>query len=224
MKKIAFANFIRGGKSSLTRLLGMTIDTAVLNLDPSRDSEHYNQGIVDTININENWKCTNKEHLIEIDTGDRMFDIKKDSDYILLDFGGRFDERLSQLKADIYIIPFCDDYESLAETIKATNYINEHTENAKIIHILNQMGCDNKIDKHKFLSDYKKLMKVNEIEVPYLEMPKSRLLKRIVNEGTTKQEIVGDSKFLKNNYKNIDKFTTKLIEKIKEELQNERNR
>lgn len=212
MKKVALTNFVRGGKSSICRLVGMNIDTAVLNFDSHRNAEHYNDGIVRTHNIPEHSIVKYNPDSIDINDKVKIDDI----DCILLDFGGKFDERISETNVDTFIIPFFNDYESIAESVKATNYIKGHYPNVEIIHILNQGMCDNKQEKDEFLNDYKDIMMTNEINVSYMEMPKSKLLKKIVNEGTTKDKLIGDSKFLKNNYKNISLFTEKLTKMIKD--------
>lgn len=211
MKKVALTNFVRGGKSSICRLVGMNNNTTVLNFDSYRNAEHYNEGIVRTHNIPEHSIVKYNPDSICINDN-----INIKGDCILLDFGGRFDERISETNVDTFVIPFFNDYESIAESVKATNYILKHYPNVEVIHVLNQGMCDNKKEKQEFLNDYLDIMKTNEINVPYLEMPKSKLLKRIVNEGTTKDKIIGDSKFLENNYKKISVFTQKLNDMIKD--------
>jgi len=215
---ISLTNFVRGGKSSTARLLAEKIGTYILNLDPKRDSEAYNA--VKTVNIPEKSTISRTTNKINIDTQEGELSLSSKSNFVICDFGGRFDDRIKEFDSDIYLIPTMDDYESISETIKATKYILKYNPDAKIIHILNMAQCFDKSEKEDFRNGYTQLMKTNKLlDIPTIEMPRSKLLKKIINSGVKSQDIFSKNKALaKGGYKAIGQFTESLIELIKKEL------
>jgi len=218
MISISLANFVRGGKSSIARKLAEELNTTILNFDPKRDSAYYNA--VKTINIPDNSTIEKKKDSVIVETAKDIIEIKTKSEYILCDFGGRFDERLKTFHSDIFIIPTMDDYESISETIKATKYILKHSPDSKIIHILNMAMSFSKEEKEAFRRGYKEMITMNELSnIPFLEMPRSSLFKKIINEGKTESEIINEKDTLsKNSYRIVNKFITDLIKLIEGEL------
>jgi hypothetical protein len=220
---ISLTNFVRGGKSSIARLLAEKLGTNILNFDPKRDSEYYNA--IKTTNIPENSKIKKTSDSLIIDTEDAEMTIKSKSNYLICDFGGRFDERIKDFESDIYIIPMMDDFESITESIKATKYILKYRPDAKIIHVLNMVQCFDKEEKEFFRLGYKKNIDSNNLQnIKSIEMPRSKLLKKMVNDGKKGKDIFGDNIYLEQTgYRNITNFITNLINTVKEELNENRN-
>jgi hypothetical protein len=210
---ISIVNFVRGGKSSISRLLAEKLNTSILNFDPQRDSEFYNA--VPTNNIPHNSKIKRHMDKLEIETPTQIIEISSSSNMFICDFGGRFDERIKDFESDLYIIPTMDDFESICETVKATKYILKYNPNAKIIHILNMAMCIAQKEKLDFEKGYKENMTQNNINLPYLIMPRSNLLKKMINAGKKTNDII-DTKISEHSYKSINKFVEDLILKIKE--------
>lgn len=213
LRILSIVNFIRGGKSSISRLLAEKLNTSILNFDPQRDSEFYNA--VPTNNIPHNSKIKRLDDKLEIDTPKQVIEISSSSNMFICDFGGRFDERIKDFESDLYIIPTMDDFESICETVKATKYILKHNPNAKIIHILNMAMCITQKEKNDFIKGYTENMTQNQINLPYLIMPRSNLLKKMINAGKKTNDII-DTKISEHSYKSINKFVEDLILKIKE--------
>lgn len=213
LRIISIVNFVRGGKSSISRLLAEKLNTSILNFDPQRDSEFYNA--VPTNNIPHNSKIKRLDDKLEIDTPKQVIEISSSSNMFICDFGGRFDERIKDFESDLYIIPTMDDFESICETVKATKYILKHNPNAKIIHILNMAMCITPKEKNDFIKGYTENMTHNKINLPYLIMPRSNLLKKMINAGKKTNDII-DTKISEHSYKSINKFVEDLILKIKE--------
>lgn len=213
LRIISIVNFVRGGKSSISRLLAEKLNTSILNFDPQRDSEFYNA--VPTNNIPHNSKIKRLDNKLEIDTPKQIIEISSSSNMFICDFGGRFDERIKDFESDLYIIPTMDDFESICETVKATKYILKHNPNAKIIHILNMAMCITQKEKIDFEKGYTENMTQNNINLPYLIMPRSNLLKKMINAGKKTNDII-DTKISEHSYKSINKFVEDLILKIKE--------
>lgn len=218
LKVVSFVNFVRGGKSSLARLMAEKLETSILNFDPKRDSEFYNA--VKTVNIPENSKITKREGSIELETDENIISIASKSGLFVCDFGGRFDERIKEFESDLYILPTMDDFESISETVKATKYILKHNPQAKIIHVLNMAMCSNKAQREDFKHGYKAIIERNGlIDIPHLEMPKSTLFKKMVNHGIKEADIIGDNKLLRNGgYKSVLEFSDKLSKLITKEI------
>lgn len=213
LRILSIVNFVRGGKSSISRLLAEKLNTSILNFDPQRDSEFYNA--VATNNIPHNSKIKRLNDKLEIDTPKQVIEISSSSNMFICDFGGRFDERIKDFESDLYIVPTMDDFESICETVKATKYILKHNPNAKIIHILNMAMCITQKEKNDFIKGYTENMTHNKINLPYLIMPRSNLLKKIINAGKKTNDII-DTKISEHSYKSINKFVEDLILKIKE--------
>ncbi|MDZ7819803.1 MAG: hypothetical protein U5K55_14845 [Aliarcobacter sp.] len=213
LRIISIVNFVRGGKSSISRLLAEKLNTSILNFDPQRDSEFYNA--VPTNNIPHNSKIKRLDDKLEIDTPKQVIEISSSSNMFICDFGGRFDERIKDFESDLYIIPTMDDFESICETVKATKYILKHNPDAKIIHILNMAMCITQKEKNDFIKGYTENMTQNKINLPYLIMPRSNLLKKMINAGKKTNDII-DTKISEHSYKSINKFVENLILKIKE--------
>jgi len=213
LRILSIVNFVRGGKSSISRLLAEKLNTSILNFDPQRDSEFYNA--VPTNNIPHNSKIKRLDDKLEIDTPKQVIEISSSSNMFICDFGGRFDERIKDFESDLYIIPTMDDFESICETVKATKYILKHNPNAKIIHILNMAMCVTQKEKIDFEKGYTENMTQNNINLPYLIMPRSNLLKKMINAGKKTNDII-DTKISEHSYKSINKFVEDLILKIKE--------
>lgn len=214
MQIISIVNFVRGGKSSIARLLSEKLNTSILNFDPKRNGEFYNA--VKTNNIPDDAKITRNKDSIEIEAATEIMTLKSSSNMFICDFGGRFDERIKAFKSDIYILPMQDDFESINETVRATKYILNNNKDAYIIHVLNMYGCTTKKKKETFESEYKELMILNRLKkIPYHIMPSSELIKKIVNNRMKITEITGNSKFLENGaYKHILAFADDLIKTI----------
>lgn len=213
LRILSIVNFVRGGKSSISRLLAEKLNTSILNFDPQRDSEFYNA--VPTNNIPHNSKIKRHKDKLEVETPKQIIEISSSSNMFICDFGGRFDERIKDFESDLYIIPTMDDFESICETIKATKYILKHNPNAKIIHILNMAMCITQKEKIDFEKGYTENMTQNNINLPYLIMPRSNLLKKMINAGKKTNDII-DTKISEHSYKSINKFVEDLILKIKE--------
>lgn len=213
LRILSIVNFVRGGKSSISRLLAEKLNTSILNFDPQRDSEFYNA--VPTNNIPHNSKIKRHTDKLEVETPKQIIEISSSSNMFICDFGGRFDERIKDFESDLYIIPTMDDFESICETIKATKYILKHNPNAKIIHILNMAMCVTQKEKIDFEKGYTENMTQNNINLPYLIMPRSNLLKKMINAGKKTNDII-DTKISEHSYKSINKFVEDLILKIKE--------
>jgi hypothetical protein len=213
LRILSIVNFVRGGKSSISRLLAEKLNTSILNFDPQRDSEFYNA--VPTNNIPHNSKIKRHTNKLEIETPKQIIEISSSSNMFICDFGGRFDERIKDFESDLYIIPTMDDFESICETVKATKYILKHNPNAKIIHILNMAMCVTQKEKIDFEKGYTENMTQNNINLPYLIMPRSNLLKKMINAGKKTNDII-DTKISEHSYKSINKFVENLILKIKE--------
>ena len=219
LKIVSIVNFVRGGKSSISRLLAEKLNTTIMNFDPKRDSEFYNA--VKTKNIPENSTIKRIENGLEIENEYEIMTIKSNSNYFICDFGGRFDERINEFESDCYIIPMMDDYESISESIRATKYILTANPNAKIIHILNMAMCQGKDEKESFRKGYKTNIQENQLkDIEAIEMPRSKLLKRIINDGVTEDEIISDTNTLigKKSFRVIHEFTNKLIDNIKHQI------
>ena len=214
LRIVSIVNFVRGGKSSIARLLAEHLNTSILNFDPQRDSEFYNA--VPTNNIPHSSKIKRHKDILEIETPKNIIEISSSSNMFICDFGGRFDERIKDFESDLYIIPTMDDFESISETLKATKYILKHNPNAKIIHILNMAMCITQSEKNFFIDGYSQNIKENKIEnIPFLVMPRSNLLKKMVNTGLKTNDII-NTKISEHSYKSINKFVDDLILKIKE--------
>lgn len=213
LRILSIVNFVRGGKSSISRLLAEKLNTSILNFDPQRDSEFYNA--VPTNNIPHNSKIKRHTDKLEVETPKQIIEISSSSNMFICDFGGRFDERIKDFESDLYIIPTMDDFESICETVKATKYILKHNPNAKIIHILNMAMCVTQKEKIDFEKGYTENMTQNNINLPYLIMPRSNLLKKMINAGKKTNDII-DTKISEHSYKSINKFVEDLILKIKE--------
>ncbi len=218
MKIISVVNFLKGGKSSIARLLAEKANTSILNFDPNRNGEFYNA--IKTNNIPEDANITRTTDSIEIETKSEIMTLKSSSNMFICDFGGRFDERINEFKSDVYIIPMFDDFESISESIRATKYILKGNPQAKILHVLNMVMCADKEEKEDFEKGYNALIEEhNVINIEYLKMPRSKLVKKLVNEKVKKIDIQGNSKFLeKGAYKNINKFIDKLYASINKPL------
>ena len=218
MKIISIVNFVRGGKSSIARLLAEKSNTSILNFDPKRNGEFYNA--VKTNNIPEDAKITRYSDSIEIEADTEIMVLKSNSNMFICDFGGRFDERINEFKSDVYIIPMMDDFESISESIRATKFILSSNPKANILHVLNMVMCSDKEEKLDFEKGYKELMLSNNLShIEYIKMPRSKLVKKLVNEKLKKHDIQGTSKFLeKGAYKNINKFIDKLVEYINKKI------
>ena len=216
MKVVSIVNFVRGGKSSIARLLAEAANTSILAFDPKRNGEFYNA--IKTNNIPEKSKITRYDDRFKIETDSEIITIKTNSNMLICDFGGRFDDRINDFDSDLYIIPMMDDFESISESIRATKYILSANPDANILHILNMVMCNDKSEKKEFEASYKRLMELNNLGyIEYIKMPRSKLIKRLVNDKTRKKDIVGNSKFLeKGAYKNISKFVDALMTKIKD--------
>jgi len=218
MQIISVVNFVRGGKSSISRLLAEAANTSILNFDPKRNGEFYNA--IKTNNIPEDSKIIRNSNNIEILEGNETMTLKSTSNMFICDFGGRFDDRINDFKSDVYIIPMMDDFESISESIRATKFILRSNPKAKILHVLNMVMCSDKAEKKDFEVGYKTLMSSNNLEqIEYIKMPRSKLVKKLVNEKQKKSDIQGKSKFLeKGAYRNINKFVEKLMEYINKQL------
>ena len=215
MKIISLVNFVRGGKSSIARLLAENLGTSILNFDPRRNGEFYNA--VKTTNIPELSTVTRKANSLEIDTQDETMIITSKRDFLICDFGGRFDERINDFESDIYIFPMTDDFESINETIRATKYVLSSNPTANIIHVLNMVMCSDKKERVDFEEEYKELMILNKLKnIDYVIMPRSKLIKKLVNDKMKSNDIIGNSNFLKlGAYRKISAFTNKLVKTIK---------
>jgi len=218
MQIISIVNFVRGGKSSIARLLAEKANTSILNFDPKRNGEFYNA--VKTNNIPEDAKITRNKNSIEIEADTEIMTLKSSSNMFICDFGGRFDERINEFKSDIYIVPFMDDFESISESIRATKYILSGNPQANIIHILNMAMCSDRGERKDFEDGYISLMNTNSLShIEYIKMPRSKLVKKLINEKLKKKDIQGTSKFLElGAYKNINKFIEKLVYTINKQL------
>lgn len=215
MRIISVVNFVRGGKSSIARLLAEKLGTTILNFDPKRDGKFYNA--ITTTNIPEGSTIHRGTDELEIETNEEIIKLKSKSKMFICDFGGRFDERINDFPSDVYIIPMMNDFESISESVRATIYITSENPKAKIIHVLNMvMSCDSKKDKETFIDDYKYIMKRNKVDgVKHLIMPKSKLLKRLVDEKLKRNDVIGNNAFLeKGAYKNIVKFVDELVDEL----------
>lgn len=217
LKIISVVNFVRGGKSSISRLLAEKLKTTILNFDPNRNSEFYNA--VKTVNIEANSTVTKKKNILSIETQEDIFEISSKSNFLLCDFGGRFDERINEFKSDVYILPMMDDFESIRETMRATSFVLSNNPDAKIIHVLNMAQAHSKKEKEDFREGYKNNLEAKGLfgRVESLEMPRSQLLKELVNKGIHSYEIKTKNHNIKN-YPNINKFLNELIKLIKEEI------
>jgi hypothetical protein len=218
LKVISLVNFVRGGKSSLARLLAENFETSILNFDPKRDSEFYNA--ISTVNIPEDSKITKSEDKISLETSDRIIEIESKTGLFICDFGGRFDERINEFESDLYILPTMHDFESISETVKATKYILKHNPEAKIIHVLNMAMCSSKAKREDFKHGYKAIIERNSLsQIPSIEMPRSTLFEKMVNHGIKESDIIGDNSFLRNGgYRGVIAFSDKLIKLIKKEI------
>lgn len=218
LKVVSLVNFVRGGKSSISRLLAERLETTILNFDPKRDSEYYNA--VKTINIPENSTIKKTDASVEVETDEDILSISSKSNFFVCDFGGRFDERLKDFESDVYVLPTMDDFESISETIKATKYILKHNPEAKILHVLNMAQCFNAEEKNDFRNGYKALLSTNNLDyIKNIEMPRSKLIKKIVNEGIKENEVIGGNQFLRSGgYRAINNFIELLKETIEKEL------
>lgn len=214
MKIISTVNFVRGGKSSIARLLAEKLGTTILNFDPKRDGEFYNA--IKTTNIPESSKISRTPEGLNIETDEEFMTLSSKSNKFVCDFGGRFDERINDFPSDVYIVPMMDDFESISESIRATKFILNNNPKAKIIHVLNLAMCSSKEDREDFISGYTSLMIVNKLsDINYLVMPKSKLIKRLVNDKTKRTDIIGNSAFLeKGAYKNILGFVDDLVNEL----------
>jgi len=214
MKIISLVNFMRGGKSSLARLLAEKMETSILNFDPKRNAEFYNA--VPTNNIPEDAKIIRNDDSIKVISKINTMTITSNKDMFICDFGGRFDTRINEFQSDVYILPMQYDFESINETIRATKYILSENENAFIIHVLNMYGCNSKKKRDTFKIDYEELIILNKLkDIPYHIMPSSELIAKIINNKMKISDIVGNSNFLKKGaYKNILTFVSELIETI----------
>lgn len=216
-KIVAVANLIRGGKSTIARFLAEILGTSIINFDPKRDAKFYNA--IETTNVPENSTVVRKKNGLIIETDEYEIKISTKKEFLICDFGGKFDKRMIEFESDVYIIPIFDrDYESISETMRATKYILNFYPNANIIHVLNFYTCSNKKERTEFEEYFTELKIINGLKnIPLLKMPKSNLAQKIVNNKLKSNEIIGDSNFLKKGaYKNIIKFTDELINKIKE--------
>jgi len=218
MKIISIVNFVRGGKSSIARLLAEKANTSILNFDPKRNGEFYNA--VKTNNIPEDAKITRNSDNIEISSDSEIMTLKSNSNMFICDFGGRFDERINEFKSDVYIIPMMDDFESISESIRATKFILSANPKANILHVLNMVMCSDKEEKQDFEKGYKELIAANSLsQIEYIKMPRSKLIKKLINEKLKKHDIQGTSKFLaKGAYKNINNFIDKLMNYINQKI------
>jgi hypothetical protein len=209
MKLISIVNFVRGGKSSIARLLAEKLGTTILNFDPKRDSEFYNA--IKTTNIPEDATIKRKSANLEVETQTEIIEISSTSNFFICDFGGRFDDRINEFHSDLYILPTMDDYESISETLRATKYILKNNPKAKIIHILNMAMCSSKAEKDDFKEGYFSNLKDNALEhIISLEMPRSKLLKKLVNDGVKGSQVV-DKNDNVIKYRSINRFTDDLI-------------
>ncbi len=216
IKLISVVNFIRGGKSSTARILAEKLNTTILNFDPKRDSAFYNA--VKTTNIAEQSTVKKNKNNLVIETEDEVFEISSTSNLFVCDFGGRFDERINEFESDIYIIPTMKDFESINETMRATKYILKSNPNAKIIHILNMAMCTNKNDKIAFREGFELNIQANKLKnIISLEMPRSNLFEKLVNNGIKGSE-VKDKNDNVINYPSVNKFTNELIKLIEKEI------
>ena len=218
LKLVSIVNFVRGGKSSVSRLLAETLGSTILNFDPKRDSEFYNA--IKTINIPENATIERKKDVLELETDDEIIEISSSTNFFICDFGGRFDERIAEFESDLYILPTMDDYESISETIRATKYILRHNPKARIIHILNMAQSFGADEKEEFRDGYKSNIEAVELSfIPFIEMPRSKLVKKMINNKELETDIIGDNNFLKKgSYRQIKNFTDDLIELMKKEM------
>jgi len=218
MKIISIVNFLKGGKSSIARLLAEKANTSILNFDPNRNGEFYNA--VKTNNIPENVKIIRNKDSVEIEAETEIMTLKSSSNMFICDFGGRFDERINEFRSDIYIIPMFDDFESISESIRATKYILSGNPQANIIHVLNMVMCSDRGEKKDFEEGYISLINAAGLShIEYIKMPRSKLVKKLINEKLKKKDIQGTSKFLEMGaYKNINKFIDKLVNSINKQI------
>lgn len=219
LKLISVVNFVRGGKSSISRLLAEKLGTSILNFDPKRDSEHYN--VIKTTNVLENSTITKVDDYLELETENEIMQISSKTNFFICDFGGRFDERIGEFESDLYILPTMFDYESISETIRATKYILKHNPKAKIVHILNMAMCSNAKEKAEFREGYLSNIETNRVyDINYLEMPKSSLVRDLVNKGVKRADIIGNNQFLaKGGHRHINKFVNDLVDLIEKEME-----
>ena len=209
MLLITTANFRSGGKSSIARLLAEILNTTILNFDKKRDSEAYN--VVSTINIPENKSIIRENDFLILKDKSSEQTIKTKSNYLICDLGGYFDERLIDIKSDFYIIPSFDDYESISESMRTAHYILKSNIRAKIIFVLNGAFIVDKITKDEKIKEFAEHIEVNGFSrFPTLFLPKTALMRKLVDKGTTKDDLKG--KFEQNiKYKNVDRFVDELV-------------
>ena len=133
MTTISTVNFVRGGKSSIARLLAERLGTTILNFDPKRDAKFYNA--VKTTNIPDDSKIRKEGNQLIVETDEELMTLTSKSNKFVCDFGGRFDDRLADFPSDAYIVPMMEDFESISESIRATKFVLAHNPEAKIIHV-----------------------------------------------------------------------------------------
>ncbi|NOQ30139.1 MAG: hypothetical protein GQ570_03355 [Helicobacteraceae bacterium] len=197
------------GKSSISRVLAEYLSSIILNFDPKRDAKYYNA--IETFNVEENAKIKKQSDCLIVDN----IKITTDSEYIISDFGGQFDERIMTIDSDYYILPSADDFESITETIRTARMILDSKNDAKIIFVLNKYLIRNKKDEVQAINDFNQMLKKNNLSnFDVIEMPYSKLFKNIVNEKMTEEEVIGKSKLLKNSYRNINNFIEKLANEV----------
>lgn len=209
MTLITTANFRSGGKSSIARLLAERLNTAILNFDKKRNSEAYN--VISTINIPENKSIIRQNDCLVLKDKSSEQTIKPNSNYLICDLGGYFDERLIDLKSDFYIIPSFDDYESISESMRTAHYILKNNVKAKIIFVLNGAFIVDRATKEEKIKEFQEHIEVNGFNrFTVLFLPKTALMRKLVDKGSTKDDLKG--KFEQEiKYKNIDKFIDELV-------------
>lgn len=213
LKIISFVNFRSGGKSSVARLIAEKLNTTILNFDKKRDSENYNA--ISTINISENKSIIRQENSLLLADKTSEQELKTKSGYLICDFGGYYDERIVDLKSDIYIIPSFDDFESISESMRTANYILKHIPTAKFIFILNGALIFDKDTREEKKKEFKEHLQVNGLErFKTLYLPNTKLMRKLVDEASKRSELKGKYE-QEIRYPKIDKFIDKLFEEIK---------
>lgn len=214
MKIITLTNFRSGGKSSIARLLAEELNASILNFDTERDAEYYNA--VSTLNITKDKKISRTDTTLILSNDVTEQIISSKSGYIICDLGGYFDPRIKEIHSDIYILPTFDDFESMRETIRTASYILKYNLKANILFILNGAFIGDKKEKEITVKNWNKQLELNNLDIfQTIYMPKSNLIKKLVNNETTKQDVINQNQLLNHSYKNINDFIKELLNIIK---------
>lgn len=197
------------GKSVITATLPVVFSkeheekSILLSLDKHRDAKKYSSEKIHVINFEDEERVINKDGKIFalkfVPTSDGKKELKEcqlntqNLDFVFIDFGGRWDSRITEAKCDYYLIPIYGKGESgtFQEGIRTAEFIRKNLPNTQILFLFNPFSVRDKktkIEQKELLRDT--LNAYNFSNCAIIELPSNYLFEKMTFEKTTLDSII----------------------------------